>query len=41
MGWIGVNTWIVLDLALEVLAQLGYQGGPGARYVVAFLIMAI
>ena len=41
MGWIGVNTWIVLDLVLEVLAQLGYQGGTGTRYAVAFLIMAV
>ena len=41
MGWIGVNTWIVLDLVIEVLAQLGYEGGSGTRYVVAFLIMAV
>jgi NCS1 nucleoside transporter family len=41
MGWLGVNTWIVLDLALGVLDEMGYQGGTGTKYVLGFLLMAI
>jgi NCS1 nucleoside transporter family len=40
MGWIGVNTWIVLDLALAALGELGVTGGHELRYAVAFAIMA-
>ena len=39
MGWIGVNTWIVLDLALAALGELGVTGGQELRYAVAFAIM--
>jgi NCS1 nucleoside transporter family len=39
MAWVGVNTWVVLDLALGVLAELGLHGGTGLRYVVAAVIM--
>jgi NCS1 nucleoside transporter family len=39
MGWIGVNTWIVLDLAVAALGELGIEGGQGLRYVVAFGLM--
>jgi NCS1 family nucleobase:cation symporter-1 len=41
MGWLGVNTWIVLDLALGVLDEMGYTGGTGTKYFLGFLIMAI
>jgi nucleobase:cation symporter-1, NCS1 family len=41
MGWLGVNTWIVLDLALGVLDEMGYTGGTGTKYLLGFLIMAI
>lgn len=40
MGWVGVNTWVVLDLVIEILAQMGVHGGTGLRYVVAAIIMA-
>ncbi|GGP95632.1 NCS1 nucleoside transporter family [Actinomadura coerulea] len=40
MGWVGVNTWVVLDLVIEILAQAGVHGGTGLRYLVAGLIMA-
>jgi NCS1 nucleoside transporter family len=40
MGWVGVNTWVVLDLVIEILGQMGVHGGTGLRYVVAALIMA-
>ena len=40
MGWVGVNTWVVLDLTLGVLAELGIEGGTGLKYVIGFLLMA-
>jgi nucleobase:cation symporter-1, NCS1 family len=39
MGWIGVNTWIVLDLAMAALGQIGITGGQELRYIVAFAVM--
>lgn len=39
MAWVGVNTWVVLDLALAALAELGIEGGSVLRYAVAAAIM--
>ncbi|HYH30320.1 MAG TPA: cytosine permease [Pseudonocardia sp.] len=39
MAWVGVNTWVVLDLVLAVLRELGVDGGTGLRYAVAGVIM--
>jgi nucleobase:cation symporter-1, NCS1 family len=41
MGWVGVNTWVVLDLVLAVLAQFGVTGGMWLEFSVASAIMAI
>src|SRR5258705_8839946 len=42
MGWLGVNTWVVLDLALGILTHLGIDNpGTGTKYVVGIVIMAI
>jgi nucleobase:cation symporter-1, NCS1 family len=41
MGWVGVNTWVVLDLVLGVLAELGITGGSWLEFVVAGIIMAV
>ena len=44
MGWIGVNTWVILDLVVGesgILDKLGYHGGQGTRYVVGLLIMLV
>jgi NCS1 nucleoside transporter family len=41
MGWVGVNTWVVLDLVLGVLDELGVSGGTGLKYVIGFLLMAV
>jgi len=41
MGWVGVNTWVVLDLVIAILAQLGIHGGTGLKYLVAGVIMAV
>jgi Polysaccharide deacetylase/Permease for cytosine/purines, uracil, thiamine, allantoin len=41
MGWVGVNTWVVLDLTLGVLTELGIEGGTGLKYVIGFALMAV
>lgn len=41
MGWIGVNTWVVLDLAVAALGEIGITGGRELRYAVAFFVMAV
>jgi NCS1 family nucleobase:cation symporter-1 len=41
MGWIGVNTWVVLDLALGALSSIGVEGGEGLKYAIAFGVMAL
>ncbi len=41
MAWVGVNTWVVLDLVLAVLEQLGITGGRGLEYLVAAVIMVV
>lgn len=39
MGWVGVNTWVVRDLVLAVLAEFGVTGGLWLEVVVAVGIM--
>ncbi|MGV9307145.1 purine-cytosine permease family protein [Nonomuraea sp. NPDC004354] len=41
MGWVGVNTWVVLDLVLAILARMGVEGGLGLKYLVAAIIMVV
>ena len=41
MGWVGVNTWVVLDLVLAVLEKFGITGGTWLDFTVASAIMAI
>jgi NCS1 family nucleobase:cation symporter-1 len=41
MGWVGVNTWVVLDLTLGVLDELGVSGGTGLKYAIGFALMAL
>ncbi|MFD1931039.1 purine-cytosine permease family protein [Nonomuraea mangrovi] len=41
MGWVGVNTWVVLDLVLAILARMGVEGGLGLKYLVAAVIMVV
>lgn len=41
MGWVGVNTWVVLDLVLGILAEFGVHGTLWLDFVVATGIMAI
>lgn len=41
MGWVGVNTWVVLDLVLAILAEVGVTGGAWLDFLVAAGIMAV
>jgi nucleobase:cation symporter-1, NCS1 family len=42
MGWLGVNTWVVLDLTLGIFKHLGYDHpGTGTKYAVGIGIMAV
>jgi NCS1 nucleoside transporter family len=42
MGWLGVNTWVVLDLVLGIFEHMGYDNpGTGTKYAVGIAIMAI
>jgi NCS1 nucleoside transporter family len=44
MGWIGVNTWVILDLIVGdkgILDKLGYHGGQGTRYFVGLVVMLV
>src|SRR3954471_18420610 len=42
MGWLGVNTWVVLDLVLGIFKHVGYDHpGTGTKYAVGIGIMAV
>src|SRR5687767_11771281 len=42
MGWLGVNTWVVLDLVLGIFEEMGYENpGTGTKYAVGIGIMAV
>ena len=42
MGWLGVNTWVVLDLVLGIFKHIGYDNpGTGTKYAVGIGIMAV
>src|SRR3954471_15911997 len=41
MGWVGVSTWVVLDLTLGVLNELGVSGSTGLKYAIGFALMAV
>jgi NCS1 nucleoside transporter family len=42
MGWLGVNTWVVLDLVLGIFKEMGYDNpGTMAKYAVGIGIMLV
>src|SRR4051794_26749379 len=42
MGWLGVNTWVVLDLVLGIFKHMGLDNpGTGTKYAVGIGIMAV
>ena len=40
-GWCAVNTWIVLDLVLALLGQLGIHGGIAMKIAIVLVVMAL
>ncbi|MCX9192209.1 cytosine permease [Carbonactinospora thermoautotrophica] len=40
-GWCAINTWIILDLVLALLGQLGVQGGLTLKIATVLVIMAV
>ncbi len=40
-GWVAINTWIVLDLVMELLDKIGIPTGDATRVIVVLTIMAI
>ncbi len=41
MGWVGVNTWVVLDLATAALQRIGISANEVTKYIIAAIIMLI
>lgn len=41
MGWVAINTWIVLDLAVAALERMGMSGGIELKYAIAIAVMLI
>lgn len=42
MGWVGVNTWVVLDLAVAAVERMGIDASAGPiRYSIAAVIVVI
>lgn len=41
MGWVAINTWIVLDLAVAALDRMGIGGGIELKYAIAVAVMVI
>jgi NCS1 family nucleobase:cation symporter-1 len=42
MGWLGVNTWVVLDLVLGIFEEMGFSNpGMGTKYAVGIGIMVV
>jgi NCS1 family nucleobase:cation symporter-1 len=41
MGWVAINTWIVLDLCMAALDRMGFSGGPELKYMIAALVMVL
>ncbi len=40
-GWCAINTWIVLDLVIALLGEIGYTGGTGTKLTVVAVIMVL
>ncbi|MDH2402919.1 cytosine permease [Bradyrhizobium sp. SSUT18] len=41
MGWVAINTWIVLDLCMAALERMGFSGGLEVKYMIAVLVMVL
>jgi NCS1 nucleoside transporter family len=40
-GWCAINTWIVLDLVVALLGQLGIEGGVAMKVAIVAVVMAL
>jgi NCS1 nucleoside transporter family len=40
-GWCAINTWIVLDLVVALLGELGVSGGVGVKIAIVLVVMAL
>lgn len=40
-GWCAINTWIVLDLVMALLAKLGVHGSTGLKVAIVLLVMGL
>jgi NCS1 family nucleobase:cation symporter-1 len=40
-GWCAINTWIVLDLVVALLGQLGIEGGVGMKIAIVAVVMSL
>jgi NCS1 nucleoside transporter family len=41
MGWVAINTWIVLDLCMAALERMGFSGGLELKYAIAAMVMVL
>lgn len=41
LGWVAINTWVVLDLSVAALERMGVSGGIELKYGIAILVMVI
>jgi nucleobase:cation symporter-1, NCS1 family len=39
LGWVGINTYVVLDLVVALLAHVGVDAGGSVRYLIAGAVM--
>ncbi|MDR7127621.1 cytosine permease [Pseudotabrizicola sp. 4114] len=39
IGWVAINTWVVLDLAMAAFERLGVAGSPELKYSIAVVVM--
>lgn len=40
-GWCAINTWIVLDLVVALLGELGISGGIGVKVAIVVVVMSL
>ena len=40
-GWCAINTWIVLDLVVALLGELGISGGVGVKIAIVVVVMTL
>lgn len=41
LGWVAINTWVVLDLCVAALERMGISGGMELKYAVAIGVMVL